>query len=69
MTIYIYDNGDGTITFKFWTSEFVATEKAFNNYFEGSPMCNKEDVFEVMEEIDSWYMDNFNEGCVRFEFG
>ena len=69
MTIYIYDNGDGTVTFKFWASEFVATEKAFNDYFEGSPMCNKEDAFDVMKEIDSWYMDNFNEGCVRFEFG
>lgn len=69
MTIYICDNGDGTVTFKFWTSEFVAVEEAFSNYFEGSPMCNKEDAFEVMEEIDRWYMDNFNEGCARFEFG
>ena len=69
MTIYIYDNGDGTVTFKFWTSDFAAVEEVFNNYFEGSPMCNKEDVFEVMEEIDSWYMDNYNEGCTRFEFG
>ena len=68
MIIYILDKLDGYVEFHVWSSYHSSAEELFVKQFGQRPRASKENAYTVMREIDDWYMDTFEDGCVSFEF-
>lgn len=68
MIIYIHDMLDGYVEFYVWESYYSSAEELFVKQFGQRPRASKENAYTVMREIDGWYMDTFEDGCVSFEF-
>ena len=68
MIIYILDKLDGYLEFHVWSSYHSSAEELFVKQFGERPRASKENAYTVMREIDDWYMDTFEDGCVSFEF-
>lgn len=68
MIIYILDKLDGYLEFHVWSSYHSSAEELFVKQFGQRPRASKENAYTVMREIDDWYMDTFEDGCVSFEF-
>jgi len=69
MLIYITDNMDGYVTLRIADCDYAFAFGAFIEKYGSEVRCAQKDVYTVMCDIDNWYMDMFNEGCIRFEFG
>ena len=68
MIIYILDKLDGYLEFHVWSSYHSSAEELFVKQLGQRPRASKENAYTVMREIDDWYMDTFEDGCVSFEF-
>ena len=68
MIIYIHDMLNGYVEFYVWDSYHSSAEELFAKRFGRKPKATKENAYAVMREIDDWYMDTFEDGCVSFEF-
>lgn len=68
MIIYIHDMLDSYVEFYVWDSYHSSAEELFTKQFGQRPRTSKENAYFVMREIDDWYMDIFEDGCVSFEF-
>lgn len=69
MTIYMKSGIYSDVYFKFYKSDWIDCEEQFIKTFGDILQSTKDNAFRVMEEIDEWYTEKYNEGCVRFEFG
>ena len=68
MIIYIHDMLDSYVEFYVWDSYHSNAEELFAKQFGQRPRTSKENAYFAMREIDDWYMDTFEDGCVSFEF-
>lgn len=68
MLIYITDNLDGYVTLKIADCDYAFGFGAFIEKYGSEIRCAQKDVYAVMCDIDDWYINVFENGCVRFEF-
>lgn len=68
MIIFVHDSEDDYVEFYVWEAYYAKAEEMFSNKYGQRPRCFRTDAFTAMKEIDEWYMDNFEEGCVSFQF-
>lgn len=75
MLIYIKESSydqfcNSTVKFTLIDCDYAFGFDAFVKEFGDKEIeCDESDVFAIMTDIDTWYIDTFKDGCVRFEFG
>ena len=68
MCIYIKEY-EGRVIFRLAAFDYFNGEDAFIQKYGSEVSCALKDMYDVMKDMDEWYMDNFDYGCARFEFG
>ena len=68
MIVYITEY-DGRVIFRLWCFDYTDGRDAFIKKYGYEVSCAPKDVYDVMKDMDEFYLNNFSDGCIRFEFG